>query len=268
MVSIEFRDLSSDALNADYRRAPGFIRRLLDFVEGTPLLADFVHASPWTGDPPLEHLRAVTNTRSRISLPRRREDEVPFLHELLQSLAGMTEDEMRAICFFYSGKSSVQDATSALLHDAVGAYAACLRREISRVLLSATPYDSGRRVEVMNTGNGLQQVVVHQGDGAVTASQTMDAERRAVGTAAEELLAVLAGHGGADLAPEEVEELREVATVAQQESSKARPSRWALGRAKEFLDTIVAAKKAGDAVAPAVTRLAEAIPDLIASIPA
>lgn len=264
-VSLEFRNLASRALRSNEEDARVNLRRLLAFVNDTPLLRAEIDRAPTPSGDVMEFWTNIREQRRRLEIPDDPLEELGLLHALLTEFAKPSKDRFWDIAFFYGGSSNYKECVAQVLHDTCGRYEGHLRGVIELALLNSddVAYDS-RRIEVRLSG-GNNQVNVAQDSGRIDAHQAVGAELGEIARLANALALAAAeaaqntGHAGAT-------ELEDVAVAVAQAVRSPHPNRFTLRAAKENLQLFAATANAVHALAPYGATLASHAQQLAAIV--
>jgi len=262
LISHDFRDLVSQASRSHYGHLQTNLQKLIDFVESTPLIADYVHAAPRPNLSPLEVIEQCKKHRERISPVRDRQEELGFLHDLLVAMANMDDREFQSLIAGYGYHQKFQDSVEELVSHTLSPYAGYIRR----IITSALTQTDGTAVPrfTINTSGGLSQVVVHQGTGDINTQQSAVASASEVQQLAEALLRYLESNG-ATLPPQSLEELKSIARDLPVEVAREKPSRWGLKAIQEKLDFYITASEVAESVKPYIQPLLGALSAYLAA---
>lgn len=257
LLSHEFRDLVSQASRSHYQHLQTNLRRVIVFVRETTLLAEAVDSAPRPSeslDATIQHGR---QGRDRFRPIDDRKAELGFLHDLLCRFVEMEPKTFESFVVGYGYSSKIADSVSELVADTLAPYSTHLRRTFTAAMVSSSE-GAGHRLEI-NTSGGLSQVVVHQGQGDVKASQLANQETSELAAAADSLLTFLGSSEGQALLPELAEELADIARELPREVAKEQPSKWGLKAMQERLNFLIATTELAEKVRPYMDPLLSAL---------
>jgi hypothetical protein len=115
-ISLRFRNLASTALRSNGDDARVNIRRLLQFVESTPILRTEIENAPRPADV-AELWEQTREARDRIAYPDDPVKELGLLHALLTDLALDNGEEFWHRCYMYAGKHDLTECITEVLND-------------------------------------------------------------------------------------------------------------------------------------------------------
>jgi hypothetical protein len=261
-ISLQFRTLASSALRSNSDDARVNIRRLLAFVDATPLLRAEIDRAPASEADFNDLWQNARGSRGRLSFPDDPLEELGLLHGVLTELARETKDEFFQRCYLYGGQTKIQECVTEALSDTVGRYSNHLRQTLELALLdSSDPAYESRRVEVHVSG-GTNQVNLAQDQGRIHAQQVSGADAAAVIECAR-LLAREAAGLFEQTGNRNAEQVEEIATAVVQAMEQPKPSRFTLRKAMDELPNLSAAATLGVALAPQAARLVDLIAKFI-----
>jgi len=253
-TSLQFRSLASIALRSNGEDARVNLRRLLAFVESTPILREEVTRAPKPAVDAGELWKSTRESRNRLSFPDDALEELGLLDALLHQLAEDDSGDFWNQCYGYAGKHGVSECINEALSDTVGRYTTHLRQVLELALLdSSDPAYDNRRVEVHVSG-GTNQLNVAQDNARVEATQVAGADAVSILEAAGQLATEAAAFHSRTSAIEAAQ-VAEIATAVVQAMRNAKPSRFTLQAAKERLETLAAGATVIGALAPHIHNL-------------
>lgn len=230
-ISREFRSRASQAARADFRGAPARIRRLLDYVERTPILREEIGRAEGPEEDPLETLEECREEGGRLDPPTDDMQHLGFLHALLQRMVAYA-DENGANDFWrlgdmYANKRGLNDGIEVLLSEVVGDYKEHLERRVVNAIIDCK-HDRGAqrevRFHVVQHGGG--QLNVAQDGSRIEATQgSLDGAADVVSATAE---LVSVAQSSTDLDPEVRSKLIGLASQVQLEFEDGDPDKSAL----------------------------------------
>jgi hypothetical protein len=242
-LSVEFRSIAGATLRSDDAQALRNLRRLVDFVERTPLLSAVVLPPSVSAEDVTQRFEQAKARRGRhIDMPDDPIEEVRLRHTLLNLLANSGEPSFWKLTYGYgnaASKRNINDHVEAAMHELVGPYVTHLNGVVELALLdSADPaYGPARSVNIEVSGHG-NQFNVAKDQASLEATQQIGATGREIVQLATALMAQaeLARADGVD--PEACTDVMEVAEAVAAEMKKERPSRFTLKSAVEKLELL------------------------------
>jgi hypothetical protein len=253
-VSLQFRTLASRAVRSNSEDARVNLRRLLAFVDDTPLLRTEIDRAPTPAGDVMALWERTRSEHERLTYPDDPLEELGLLHALLTEFAQPRPEDFWSLCFFYDGMTHRKDCVKEVLHDVCGRYMDHLRGVIEAALLESDDpaYDS-RRIEVHVSG-GNNQLNVAQDRARIDARQTVGADAGEILRLARELAAA-AAEAASTTGSEEAAELEEISTAVADALERPKPSRFTLRMAVERLELLATAIGSASTLAPYVTAL-------------
>lgn len=228
-LSQSFRSVASRFLHSDSEEAIGNLRRLLSFIDGSPVLYDFIqkHHSQDYDVAQITQERRRTNGR-RFVLPTAESEEITFTYQLLRYAAGL--DDLFSITYGYNNYKTQADF-EAFAQSVVFPFVNHITRYLE-MLLDDTGRTEGGSTTITISGT-VQQLNFAQHGSTVIATNVGNPTQD-ISTAADKLLESLSK----DDIPQSIrEELQEVAQIARDESKADKPRK---GIFKMCVETIPA----------------------------
>lgn len=227
-VSRELRSRASQAANTDFRGAPARLRRLLYYVERTPILRDEIERAPEPDGDPLETLKACREDGGRLDPPLDDMEHLGYLHALMEQMVAYA-DENGADDFWrlgnkYANKRGLDDGIEELLGEVVGDYKEHLERRVVNAIIDSKDELGGQRevtFHVVQHGSG--QLNVAQDGSQIEAKQgSLDGAADVISAAAD---LVRVAQSSTDLDPEVRSKLIGLASQVQFELEGGEPDR-------------------------------------------
>lgn len=190
-VSRELRSRASRAARADFRGAPARIRRLLDYVERTPILREEIERAREPEEDTLETLEECRENGGRLNPPTDDMEHLGFLHALLQRMVAYADeegaDDFWRLGYMYANESGLSDGIAELLGEVVGDYKEHLERRVVNALIDCKDERGAHREVTFHVvQHGPGQLNVAQDGSRIEATQgSIDGAAEVVSAAAE-----------------------------------------------------------------------------------
>ncbi len=256
-LSLEFRDIASNALRSNDADARRNLRRLLPYVENQDLLRTTIASS---GGPVQDVGQAWSRAiehGEHYPYPESELEELGHLHALIKFLSTDSGQDFWQVCYGYGGvrSGSTEEAVSSVLHEVVGRYVNSLNRVIELALLdsSDTHYGPARQIQVTVSG-GAPQVNIAQDHGSVKAIAQAGSTLQDLTLAAQQLMSALSTQAG-----QESTEAAEAARAIKGEAGSRSPNRFTMKAAVERLDLYAKAATAATQVAPYLRKVIDLV---------
>lgn len=248
-VSLQFRTLASRALRSSNEAARVNLRRLLAFVDETPLLRVEIDRAPVPADDVTALWERTTEEQERLTYPDDALEELGLLHALLTEFAKPSSGDFWSLCLLYGGTTKMNDCIREVLRDVCGRYVDHLRVVIEAALLeSDDPAYDRRRIEVHVSGGNNQLNVAHN-KARIDARQTIGADVGEILRLSRELAAA-AVEAASATGSGEAAELEEISTAVADALERPKPSRFTLRMAVERLELLATTISAVGTLAP------------------
>src|SRR5687768_7154529 len=108
-TSLQFRNLASTALRSNGDDARVNLRRLLAFVEGTPMLWAEIERAPKPVNDLTDVWKRTRESGDRLTFPDDQLEELGLLHALLRELARDNGEEFWHRCYMYANKHGLSE---------------------------------------------------------------------------------------------------------------------------------------------------------------
>lgn len=262
-ISRELRSRASRAVHADFRGAPARIRRLLDYVERTPVLHEEIKRCPEPERDPLETLEACRENGGRLSPPTDDLKHLGFLHRLLERMVDYADEngagDFWRVGDMYANKRGLGDGLDELLNEVVSDYKEHLERRVVNDIIDHQDERGEQRQALFRVEQyGSGQLNVTQAGGTIDASQKSGRAAADVISAAADLVGAaqaataldsetrsklvgLASQAKFELQDDEADKskLREIADSLQVAAGAATAGTTLYAKAEELYDAIM-----------------------------
>lgn len=248
-ASIRFRAVSGRVLRANRGDVDREIRRLIQFVETTPVLKAAIDAAPRPSPDEVAEQWVLARKRHRhVTLPDDEDAEFGFLHVLLVGISENDGSEFWQKCHGYAGLSgNIEETIETFINDVVLKYV----RHLSRILDLATYEQSepgvgaARVIHLEMPGTG-HQVNIASDQATISANQHNREELKEVVRLARELR-----QAASEAQPEQRADAEEIADLIIDQSTKAKPSRLTLKTIESNLASLANTAESGSKLATA-----------------
>jgi hypothetical protein len=252
MISGDLRAKASRALRSPSDTAPVNVQRLLDYVRATPILFEMVDSVPSPELDPIQAVRDAGNKYESLKPPIDEEEELGFLHALLEGIASLDEELWR-VAYGYAGKRGIRDSSEALLNDVIPTYVRYLNRRLERAILEH-PQEGGPGVAVHISG-GTSQLNIAQGRSRVVARQEVGETLGGLIDSAKEFLAEVDAQIKVGPRTDELEGIKEIGEALLDELSRQQPRKQLLQVLHERLVLLSGSLVAADTITDKATAL-------------
>lgn len=258
-ISREWRTLISRALNSNEHDARVNLRRVRQFVRGTPFLEEQIARTTPPAIDIQTHWEEVRNQADRLTPPDSELEELALLHAVIDMLAESSGDFWHA-CYRYGGADGIEESIREVMSDVVGKYGDLLRGPLESALLATTEelYQgrTGHSVHVNVATGANAQVNVANDRGQLQAVQHSGIARQDL---AELARAFAEAMRSAQFPPELTEQALEVAEVVEEEAVRPKPRRLTLAAAKTKMEEFAKLVAATSTVGTKLTALIEGV---------
>jgi hypothetical protein len=214
-ISLEFRRLSSRLLKTYLDDGMDNLKRLLNFIENTPLIWDFI----------AENNIAKFNMKDEIekreflegyNIPIEKSDEIAYVYQLLKYCTENCGDYL-GICMYYSSSRTLQDHIDSFNDRVVNSWISHIEVYLREKLI-----DMGDNEKISITVNG-GQVAIAQDDSTVYATQNNNLSPvEDINTLSVELIKLI---NLLDIEKEKKEETKEIIEAAVEEVNSEKPKK-------------------------------------------
>lgn len=246
-LSLSFRSTASRFLKGSCQDAIDNLRRLLEVMDGTPLLAEFIEKNQ-AGPYDMAEITAKRTWRSRYPVPTSSREEVAFTYQLLKyilSNADSRQDIYHYVHGYHGSGSSIERDFEAFSHSVVLPFINHMIRYLEGLMEDIRKPDQGK-VTVNNFGS-MGQVNVSQDSSTMAATNNQSGTTNVIQETGTRLLRELE----TPEVPDDVKgDLREATELAMKQAASDRPDNTVLsmcgkvisGAIKNVPATLAAAK--------------------------
>lgn len=140
-ISIQFRTLASQMLRIDNDSEVGYIKTFVDFIDSTPIIAEYIancHSQEYNI---AADMQAKPNWQP-VSLPNKQEDLINYVYQITKSISE-NENLLRTWSFQYTTSNKFADMYQAFMRKTVEPFIHALRSYLELQLVDSDDSQSG-----------------------------------------------------------------------------------------------------------------------------
>lgn len=142
-ISIQYRTLSSQMLKIDNDSEIGHIKAFVDFINSTPIIADYINKCHAKDYDIAADMQSKRNWQP-ITIPSNTSELVDYVYQILSAIAN-NENLLRAWSFYYTASNKFADKYQMFLRKTIEPFVHALRSYLEQQLVDSE--DTASRVE-------------------------------------------------------------------------------------------------------------------------
>jgi hypothetical protein len=263
-IDFEFRTRAGRVMGMQFRDAVGTLRQFMDYVDGTPILADYVRSCnlPISEAELDSDIQSVANGFGKVQFkfPYKTDEELAQLNYIIRKCLNTNNDKEAFGALFAIGRAydstgsigNYQASVEAFIHAIAQRFIDDLNLYLHSITMNIK-IDSERSYNIQNNGG---QVVIANDNAMVTATQNNYFDDRRFSELEKGLLDTARENG---LAQEHLKEIDDILTEIKEQLQAKKQNKTVLGGLLASLEKIVLMVKGCEALIKRITELKQFI---------
>lgn len=262
-ISYQFRTLSSRLLRTDFQSAIDNLKRLLSYINETPLIKKFIDDnSVIEFDIPAEISIAKSERRGHFNIPINKCEEISFTYQLL-SYAAEHHNDYYELSSGYSFGRKYQDQTDEFNKVVVNPFINHITQYFEEIMIDAGMFENSSKIFHFN-GPNMGQINVSQDTSTLNAFMTINPSIDEIGKLANQILNTI---NQESISASHRETIQVAVESINEQLSSSNPKKGYLKLFIETLKNTVSGITATSVFIDNITKLIDKVQTLMSTLP-